>query len=68
MANPHKSRSADPTPDEIWGAGGLAEQQRALREKRIEGRRKNDPNKEDRSGLGRIRVCKTTEKLRGAIE
>lgn len=68
MANPHKSRSADPTPDEIWGAGGLAEQQRAMREKLIEGRRKNDPNKEEPNGLGRIRVCKTTGKLRDAIE
>lgn len=68
MANPRKPMFADPTPDEIWGIGGLAEQQRELRETLKEGRRKNDPCKEESRGFGRIRVCKTHGKLREAIE
>ena len=55
-----KPKYADPTPEEIWGVGGLAEQMRELRERDRKG-----PS--DR-GQGRIRVCKTNGKLREVIE
>lgn len=55
-----KPKYADPTPEEIWGVGGLAEQIRELRERDRKG-----PS--DRA-VGRIRVCKTHGKLREVIE